>query len=282
MKHTLTSVSLLICCVGLLILASQPAMAQSDSAAQAIKESNSPDNTACGAGKTFTFGAGLNFFTFCLSDHGNILQLQSPVNFRHITVREGYVVCGTGAATAFDAGDTEGGWGTANISQPGGANTLPVTITRNSTDGKFELKQTFDWNPAQKEITITMVLKNLSASSISNVKLARHFDADLSSSLSTSDGGDDIYNRDTDSVWGKDNGAGVGHHGVALTALSFAISRSTAVETFGDYVNTRSTCTPIAASVPTAPGDFTGRLTYNLSTLAAGTSRTVKVIYRRF
>lgn len=284
MKRTLTSISLLICCAGLLTLASQSAaLAQSESAPPAIKDINSPASTICGAGRTFMFGAGAYLFKFCISDHGNILELQSPANFTQIGIREGYVACGTGAANAYDTGSDESGWGASTITQPGGANTLPVTIKRQSTDGKFELTQTFTADSAQKEITITMVLKNISAASITNVKLARYFDGDLSGSLNNGDAGDDIYNRDTDSVWGKDNGAGVGHHGLALTALSFAQSRSMAVESYGNFsMASFGNCSPFAENVPTAPGDYVGRLTYNLSTLAAGVSKTVKVIYRRF
>jgi hypothetical protein len=244
---------------------------------------NAPENSNCGAGKLFTFGSGLDLFKFCLTDHGNILQLQSPANYRQITTQEGYVACGTGAANAYDAGTAEGGWDVATtITQPGGANTLPVTITRNSTDGKFQLKQTFDWNSAQKEITVTMVLKNLSAASITNVKLARYFDGDLSSGLNSSDPNDDLYNNDFDSVLGRDSGAGAGHHGLLLTSLAFAQSHTTAVEAAADFANTRSTCIPVAASVPTAAGDFTGRVTVNLGTLSAGASKTIKVLYRRF
>lgn len=283
MKRTLTSMTILILGATLFILAFHPAArTQMKSMPEAIKESNAPENFACGAGKTFTFGAGLDLFKFCLSDHGNILQLQSPANFRHITTKEGYVVCG-GGTNAYDAGIAEGGWEAATaISQPGGANTLPVTITRASVDGKFQLKQTFDWNPAQKEITVTMVLKNISGASIANVRMARYFDGDLSSNLSSIDPTDDIYNGSDDSVLGKDNGVGAGHYGIMLTNLGFAQLHAPAVEKFDDFVTTRSTCTPTEADVPTAPGDYTGRMTFPLGTIAAGTTKTVKVLYRRF
>lgn len=283
MKRTQTSVTLMIFGISLFILAFQSTvMAQGSSAPQEIKAISSPESETCGADKTFSFGSGVNLFKFCLSDHGNILQLQSPANYRQVTVREGYVTCGTGAANAFDAGNAEGGWEDATtITQPGGANTLPVTIIRQTTDGKLQLKQTFEWNGDEREITVTMVLKNLSGASLTDVKLARYFDADLSSSLNAGDSADDIYHKDEDSVLGKDNGSGAGHHGLSLTALSFAQAHSTAVESFFNFSNTRSTCTPVAASVPTAAGDFVGRVTYSIGTLSAGASKTVKVLYRR-
>lgn len=92
---------------------------------------------------------------------------------------------------------------------------------------------------------------------------------------------DDIYDRDTDAVWGKDNGAGANHHNISLVAQTPGQSHSAAVETKTNFDTTEATCAPIEMAVPTAPGDYTGRLTYNLGTFNAGVSRTVKFIYRR-
>jgi hypothetical protein len=284
MRQKRTRLAFIILCAGLFILASPTARAQSDQGSQAIKQSESPESTICPPAQLFSFGAGAQFFRFCVSPHGNVLSLLSPAASKQLNLAEGYVACGTGAANAFDAGAVESGWGAATATQPGGPKTLPLTIKRQSTDGKFELTQTFDWNPAQKEITITMLLKNISAGSLASVKLARYFDGDLSN-----DPNDDLYDEDADSSWGTDSGAGAGHYGVSLTTLNFAVAHSTVVESFADFgpanaggAQTAKTCTPIAQSVPTAPGNFVGRATYTLGTLAAGASKTVKLLYRRF
>ena len=288
MKHLLIPITLVILCASLFTLASSAVMAQSGQASneQSIKQSNSPQDTTCPAAQTFTFGNGQNLFKFCISTHGNVQRLFSPGNYRQVDTTEGYVACGTGAANAFDAGFTESGWGAATAIQPGGANTFPLTIKRQTTDGKFELKQTFEWNTLEKEILITMVLKNISAGSITNVKLARYFDGDLNSTDAVIDDSDDIYDANSDSVWGRDSGTGAGHHELMLTALAFAVSHTTAAETFSDFnpagaVQTGRTCTPIPRSVPTVPSDSVGRVTYNIGTMAAAASKTVKVLYRR-
>ena len=273
-------------CFVILLLACNSVMAQSRQKAQPLspQESSSPQTFECVPEQDFFFGTGPTFFRFCVSKHGNIVYLFSPAAYLHLVGEEGYVACGTGASNAYDAGMVEAGWGESNISQPGGSLTLPLIITRQSLDGNFELKQTIDSNRNEKEILITMELKNISAGQLTNVKLARYFNGDISRYLVGSappDNTDDIYDRDSDSVWGKDNGAGPGHHSLTLATLTFGQSHSAAVETYADWSATKSTCTPVAASVPTSPGDYTGRLTYNLGTLNAGASRIVKFIYRR-
>jgi hypothetical protein len=157
-----------------------------------------------------------------------------------------------------------------------------LTIKRQSTDGKLELTQTFNWDTAQKEILITMVLKNISAVSLSAVKLARYFDDDLDSPLDEADELDDIYDQDSDSVWGRDGGTGAGHHGVMLTALTFIQSHTTAVQLFSDFNGDAGSCTASPVATVPATGDYTGRVTYNLGTLNAGQSKTVQMLYRRF
>ena len=274
----------MILCFSLFLLATQqPVMAQAEQAPQPVKQSNSPQSTTCPASQIFTFGSGANYFKFCITDHGNVIDLVSPSGKRHNFGNEGYIACATGAANAWDSGFDEAGWGAATATQPGGSKTFPLTIKRQSTDGKLELTQTFNWDTAQKEILITMVLKNISAVSLSAVKLARYFDDDLDSLLDEADELDDIYDQDSDSVWGRDSGTGAGHHGVMLTALTFAQAHTLAVQKFTDFNVDKASCTasPVA-TVPTAPGDYTGRVTYTLGTLSAGQSKTMQMLYRRF
>jgi hypothetical protein len=52
----------------------------------------------------------------------------------------------------------ESGFGAAIINQPNGANTFPLTITPDTTDGFFRLQQTFSRDAAEKDVTITMKL----------------------------------------------------------------------------------------------------------------------------
>jgi hypothetical protein len=115
---------------------------------------------------THTSGSGTTFVKVCFSNHGNLVQFESPAGFEHIRVGsfgEGYVVCSGTTAHGFDAGSTEAGFGAPTISQPNGANTFPLTITRTTTNGVFQLRQTFAWDTTEKDVTITMTLTNRSS-----------------------------------------------------------------------------------------------------------------------
>lgn len=286
MPHLTISKTLAALCFCILLLACASSMGQSGRQIPkaAPPRGDSPETTDCIA--ELMFGTGQNFFHICISSHGNIATIRSPAGYAHIIQGdddEGYVVCGTGADNSYDSGPAEEGWGPSTISQPGGANTFPLTITRQTFDAKFELEQTFDWNPQEREILITMALKNISGAQITDIKLARYFDGNISRIMNSlpHDNTDDIYDRDADAVWGKDNGAGAGHHMLMLAAQTLGLSHTAAVETIADFTATRATCTPVPVPVPTAPGDYVGRLTYNVGTLNPGVRRVVKYIYRR-
>jgi hypothetical protein len=250
--------------------------------AQVSKESDGPESTSCPAAQTFTFGSGPSKFAFCISNHGNIQNLEFPATFKHISLREGYAVCSANDTVVhgFDSGTAEDGWGPPSATQPGGPHTFPLTITRNSTDGKVQLQQTFDWDTLRKDIIITMVVKNTSAAALSNVFLARYYDGDTDN-----DNSDDLYGGDGDSIWGHDTN----QRGLRLSVLSYGIKHYTFVEEFLKW-------SPIASgpqtgrhcfafesrSVPTPPGDYIGRITYSLGTLNAGqSSKKAIVLYGR-
>lgn len=284
-------IAIVILCACPLIFAPTPAFAQTDkaSAPQASGEGNSPESSTCFA--TVTSGVGPNQIKLCISNHGNIIDFESPQGKENMTPGtdkwgDGYVLCSTNNNTAnavngYDAGNAELGWGNVTTIQPNGLNTLPLTVTRQTTNGRFELKQVFTWDTNEKDVTITMTLKNISGINIDGIRLARYFDADLSGDTS-----DDRFDKTDDSVWGRDGGSGSGQFGLMLTALTFNQAHSTAVETFSNWVinggGLASVCVPQAVSVPTSPGNYVGRLTYFMPPLAAGESKTVKLLYRRF
>ena len=104
---------------------------------------------------TFTSGSGQTFLKFCVTVNGNITQLESPSGTEFIregSFAEGYGVCDVNANKQYydyaDGGDS-GNWGAPVITQPGGANTFPLTIKRTTTDGLFTLTQLFSRNSAE-------------------------------------------------------------------------------------------------------------------------------------
>jgi hypothetical protein len=253
---------------------------------------------------TFPFGSGANLMNFCVSDHGNIPSFESPSFETELIANEGYAVCrivGTSHIThGFDIGghdlndEIEAGFGApptafctglggtshsgSCVIEPGGANTFPLTIIRDTTDGVFRLKQTFSRDTTEKDVTITMNLKNISAASMANVNLTRYFRNWIT-----------IINghagRTVDTVWGW-NG-----WGFSLTALTMATPHSTVVQTsdaFSPYGgNFTDGCFDTSlvdanTATGTATNGFAGRVMYKLGTINAGSSKNVKVVYRRY
>jgi hypothetical protein len=123
-----------------------------------------------------------------------------------------------------------------------------------------------------------MKLTNVSRSPVTGVQLVRYFDGDIDG-----DALNDRYAQTTDSVWGWDDTVG---HGLMLTALSLGIEHFMAAEPFSSWDPSRggvgTHCDIGGLTTPVGPGDFVGALIYSLETIAAGKSKTVKVLYRRF
>lgn len=275
---------------GIFFLASGAAMAQSEQPAQKKMDTDAyaVESNNCIPARTFTYGGGASKFSFCISDHGNIQHLESPAKYQQINTREGYAVCryeseGLNPKRSFDAGIAEGGFGPSIIEQPGGPSTLPMTITRQTTDGQLELKQTFDWNKAEKEILITMSLKNISAAPIPHVVIARYFDGDLDNTA-----GGDLYDYSTNSLWAREDDQYAARNGLTLTALTDSykhyinIERAEVWDPYGTDVKSARYChSGDLADGGQFPSDWIGRIRYILQTIQPGATKTVKYIYRR-
>ncbi len=221
---------------------------------------------------THTSGNEETYLSFCISEHGNLVQFESPERHGHLGAHEGYALCGWFEENRYDAGLHESGFGEATISQPNGANTLPLTITRETTDGHFRLRQTFARDTTEKDVTITMTLTNISGAVRSLVSLVRYFAS-----------GDARFARTADSVWAWDGG--LEPYGLRLTARTPTVSHATAVEAFDDWLppaGTGAGCFTDLAATPTEPGMFAGRVWYGWATIKAGGSKTATFVYRRF
>jgi hypothetical protein len=252
-------------------LIAAPAFAQDSQPAAPVVEAS----TTCFA--TFNIGP----ISYCVSEHGNIAKFTAPaVAPEHIrigVIREGYTLCATNPAgvvqISHDAGDVEAGFNVpVTISQPFGANTLPLTITRTTTSG-LELVQSFAHNAAHREVEITMTVRNVSGQVRNNVRVDRYFDGDIAGTA-----GNDRYTRSADGVWGEE-----GLHTMMLSDITSptfpAVAHTTAVQTFAGFVP--ASCGQASIAVPTAAGDFVGRLSYSLGNMAANASKTLRVQYRK-
>jgi hypothetical protein len=220
-----------------------------------------------------SFGSGATFLSFSVSNHGNVIAFQSPEGAEHIkvgSVYEGYAICSDAADPhGIDFGSYEAGFGAATVTQPKGPNTLPLTITRSTSDGYFSLKQAFARDTTEKSVTVTMTLKNTSGAMMTNVKLARFVDFDIDGTFG------DIFTETSQSVDAVDD-FGVGVMLLSLTKSFPVLGR---VEDF--TLGAATTCATGSNVLPPFSGDGAGRLVFFLPDMKDGKSNTVKVEYIR-
>jgi hypothetical protein len=236
---------------------------------------------------SFANGSDNNFLGVKVSDHGNLTSFESPAGQEQVFAgNEGYAVCSGGGLTVHghDTGSVVGGFAAPTFSQPNGAGAFPLTVTRRTTDGKFQLTQVWAKpDTVEKDVTFAMTLKNISSATVTGVLLSRSGDFDIGNSTNSST---DRGAATDDSVWLWDDISTGDPGGLMLTALTFGTSRSARVEVagvWGDPVSgSRTKCLFPSETTPTNPaGDFAMRMTYELGTFNAGQSKTVKYLYGR-
>lgn len=151
---------------------------------------------------SFANGSGANFLGVKVSDHGNLTSFESPAGREQVFAgNEGYAVCSGGGPTVHghDTGSVEGLFAAPTFSQPT-AGAFPLTVTRRTTDGKFLLTQVWAKPDAvEKDVTVTMTLKNISSATVTGVFLSRSGDFDIGNSST------DRAARTGDSVWQWDD-----------------------------------------------------------------------------
>jgi hypothetical protein len=235
----------------------------------------------------FASGSGANFLGVKVSDHGNLLSFESPQGQENVfSNAEGYAVCSddfSGRRTnGHDTGSIETGFGTPTFSQPNGTGTFPLTVTRKTTDGQFQLTQV--WNKpdaTEKDVTVAMSLKNISSNTSHRVLLSRSGDFDVGNSSL------DLGATTGASTWQWDDvgsSTDTSKVGTMLTALTFGTAHLARVESRADWVaasGTRTDCFARNMATPTSAQDLAMRVTYDLSDLNSGQSKTVKFEYGR-
>jgi hypothetical protein len=255
-----------------------------------------------------TFGSGATAMNVCISNEGNIVKFESPAGFDQIgpstTFRDGYAICSGNLPTfanvsqGYNPGDVsaEAGFGPATVIQPGGANTLPLTIIRNSTSGNYQLTQSFARDTLHRTVTITMKIKRLlngdcTASGCPPVRLQRAFEGDVDNNTVANA----RFGRTADSVfeWIDTTGGfnGTTGHGLHLTNVANGgATPITTVYTVSDYgayadqaciVYSGEVATPTDPTVTDAT-TLVGRLMYFFGNIPLNHSQTVKVVYERF
>ncbi len=244
---------------------------------------------------TISSGSGATELTVCFSDHGNIVQWETPNGADHAIGGDGYVLCSGAVAPVthgWDAGSFgEDGFGSALIDQPNGANTLPLRITRSTTDGAFQLTQDFRRDAREKEVTVIMTVENIGGVPRFNLRLARFLRMSPNNALNSANNA----TRTADSVLLWDDTDDFlftpgPTFGVLMTALSYDMPHTPVIEDHDDWnpadndgLQTGEGCTPISVQGPRLDLlDLMGRVTYDLNTLNVGQRRRVRFLYGHF
>lgn len=252
---------------------------------------------------THNFGSGATLMNICISDHGNLVKFESPAGFQQIgqlnTIRDGYALCSGNLPTfanvphGYDLGGIESGFGPPTIIQPNGANTFPLTIIRDTTDGVYRLKQAFSATSLHKELTINMTVTRLSTANCTSagcppVRLNRHFEGDVDNNT----GPNSYFARTKDSVYEWVENIPIDRpegHGLMLENLKFGVDHATLVFAIAHYFPTPDDvakgCIVFSGQVatPATPANnLVGRIVYGLSLPSIGSSATRTVVYRRF
>lgn len=231
---------------------------------------------------SYASGGGISFLRAEVDAQGH-LALESP---RGVALtgfeayQEGYALCtGGDTASAIDLPVSEGhgvrGFAAASVSQPT-PGAFPVTITRTTTDGRFKLTQR--WAPpdaTEKDVTVTMILKNLGTTTASGIELIRSTEAhsnygDLPPLTIGASG---------DSVWQWWTPGTPVTHGLMMTARTLGVPHEGG---FPTDIDLPDICGSYYDPGPDAlsSGGY-ARIAYFLPDLAPGRSVTAAVVYRR-
>jgi hypothetical protein len=119
-------------------------------------------------------GAGASKFRVCVSAAGNIIEFETPAGDTLInpTFYEGYHLCSDSIIAYDHSVNFVVGFGAPTLTD-----SLPVTINRTTSDGVFTVTQIFQPDSTEKDLKVTMKVKNNSAVTQTEVGIGRGWDA---------------------------------------------------------------------------------------------------------
>jgi hypothetical protein len=227
----------------------------------------SPESTPC----VYNFGSG-NLVS-CASADGNLMQFQSPAGAVHehmrvATLWEGYTICVNNVAAYYDLGVVEAGFGPPVVISPPTASA--VGIRRTTTDGKFQLDQKWTRDGTERDVKVTMTLRNLGPAA-TNVKLIRTGDIDVNNTPAN-----DYYDDSVVGAWVRDGTAD--NVGVTMYGLTLTVPMTSVVDR--NWALVPPLCAPVPAAVPGGPADPAVHIIYSIGSMKLNGSKTVAVGYR--
>jgi hypothetical protein len=225
-------------------------------AAQDQQKSNNVETTNC----TYNFGGGA--FSWCLSESGNLMSLQSPSGFEHIRIGafvEGYMLC-TPTGNYSDYGFPSGTWSSPVLIS---SSSKGATIDRFAGAGNlYKLSQKWSADKTETDLTVQMTVTNNTVAS--TISLVRHVDTDVDNNTSNT------FDRSVFGGWARLS------HAVTLSTItpSGAITAIDGV--------TGPTACPIGdvGALPASGVDRGISIQHNLGNLGTGKKKIVKDVYR--
>jgi hypothetical protein len=198
---SIKSTSLLIivmCAIGTFAQAQQ-------AAASKTKAALTPGILYCYA----TFNTALP--NFCVTENGNIQNFFYPAGKSQIYA-DGYGVCDETAGVSYydDGAEASGNWRSPVVTEPGGANTFPLTITRTTSDGIWTITQAFSRNTADAYVKVVMTFKNNTGVSRS-AWMTRYVDIDADQYS-----GSNWFDSSANSGWGYQPSTNYPNHGLTI------------------------------------------------------------------
>lgn len=235
-------------------------------------------------------------FHVAISNDGSISSFASPVAYEHIGIGfigEGYLVCATLNTVQngyFEHGSTESGFGVATTTAAPltGPPYTSATSTRTTTDSFLKIKNSYSFSGPNRSLYITMQLTNLLNVPLQNVTLARIADFDVDTGGVSGWAGFSNYfgiTNDSAFAWNDPVDAAA----VGRTAHKMSLRHISAPAAIGHVAQVRDSfadesCTPTLANIPPTAntrGDHSVGMQYNIGTLGAKKSVTVKLAYTR-
>ncbi len=252
-------------------------------------------------------GSGPTLMDICISDTGNLVKFVSPPGFEQVdistgeTTPDGYAICSGSIPGSWDRGFDSANFNSPTVIQPHGSNTFPLTIIRDTTDGRFRLTQNFSQDVPDLQVSITMKVTRLSIADCSPncattpVILSRYFQGGVDNAVNAATGYTD---RTADSVWvDVENLAGCGGlcnggHGLMLTGRPNSSGPFTTAHLILNA--DPAGCVPVFSgqlTTPTNPPNnnnfanyvaVRGLVGYDAALPKVGSSMTGTVVYKRF
>ena len=208
-----------------------------------------------------------------MSVHGNVYSIQAPSGVEHVNVGtpiEGYGICSNTGYVVRRRFAARPGFGAQTITPAERSQHLPAhdRALRWWVQAHADVRAR---HQLQRELNVTMAVKNTTALVEDERDIARFFDGDIDGDPSTTS---------TTSRWTR---CGVATSTrLALQAISLAPSHDVAIETFGQLTGglAGGVCSIPDNPGPTASSDWAGVASYYFPSIAAGATKTVKFTYR--